>query len=217
MLKTALISIVGVPAIVALTTYPSRGQTEPTVITPLVELVTPQTTSDGIRPTGFLAGPPTTYPAVPTAPVSGSITVDPMTLRILELRDEMAGTFRFENQTFELYEDLARPEQQVADREIIATALAGLSPNAKSSTADWVTGNAVQSANVFTAQQAAALRYAIDRLEQVAATLNRAELSEQATQMRTLAKSVGLSMDDPKTSHAKPSGEASLPDRILLR
>lgn len=217
MLKTALVSIVGVPAIVALTTYPSGGQTEPAVITPLVELVTPQTTSDGIRPTGFLACPPTTYPAVPTAPVSGSITVDPMTLRILELRDEMAGTFRFENQTFELYVDLARSEQQVADHEIIATALAGLSPNAKSSTADWVTGNAVQSANVFTAQQAAALRYAIDRLEQVAATLNRAELSEQATQMRTLAKSVGLSIDDPKTSHAKPSGEASLPDRILLR
>ena len=217
MLKTALVSIVGVPAIVALTTYPSGGQTEPAVVTPLVELVTPQTTSDGIRLTSFFAGPPTAYPAVPTAPVSGSITVDPMTLRILKLRDEMAGTFRFKNQTFELYEDVARLEQQVADREIIATALAGLSPSAKSSTADWVTGNAVESANVFTAQQAAALRYAIDRLEQGAATLNRAELSEEATQMRTLAKSVGLSMDDPTTSHAKPSGEAPLPDRILLR
>jgi hypothetical protein len=217
MLKTALVSIVGVPAIVAIMTYPSGGQTEPAVITPLVELVTPQTTSDGIRPTGFLASPPTTYPAVPTAPVSGSITVDPMTLQILELRDEMARTFRFENQAFDLYEDLARPEQRVADREIIATALAELSPNTKSSTADWVTGNAVQSANIFTAQQAATLRYAIDRLEQVAATLNRAELSEEATQMRRLAKSAGLSMDDPKTSHAKPSGEAALPDRILLR
>ena len=217
MLKTAFGWTVGIPAIVALITYPSGGQTKPVVITPLVDLIAPETTSQQILPVSFSTEPSAAYPAVPAAPPSGSITVDPMTLRILKLRDEMAGTFRFENQTFELYEDVARLEQQVADREIIATALAGLSPNAKSSTADWVTGNAVESANVFTAQQAAALRYAIDRLEQVAATLNRAELSEQATQMRTLAKSVGLSMDDPTTSHAKPSGKASLPDRILLR
>jgi hypothetical protein len=217
MFKTVFVWIVGVPAIVALTTYPSRGQTEPVVITPLVEFVTPETTSGQIMPISFFTEPSTTYPAVPTAPVSGSITVDPMTLRILELRDEMAGIFRFENQTFELYEKVTRLEQQEADREIIATALARLSSNAKSRTADSVTGNVVQSANVFTAQQAAALRYAMDRLEQAAATLNRVELSEQATQIRTLAKSVGVSTDEPQTSHAKPAGEAALPDSILLR
>ena len=217
MFKRVLVSIVSVPAIVTLTTYPSGGQTEPVVTTPLVELVTPQNTSSGIVPTGFFTDPTTPYSAVPSAPVSGSITVDPMTLQILELRDEIAGTSHFENRSFGLYEDVARPEQQVADRDIIRTALAGLSPNPKSSTADWMTGTAVQNAKVFTARHAAALRYTTDRLEQVATTLNRSELSEQATPMRTPAKSRGFPVNDTQPSPAKPSSEVLLPDRILLR
>ncbi len=217
MLKTAFGWTVGVPAIVALITYPSGGQTKPVVITPLVDLVAPETTSQQILPVSFYTEPSAAYPAVPAAPPSGSITIDPMTLRILELRDEMAGTFRSENQTFALYEKVTGTKQQVTDREIVAAALAGLSSNPKSTTADSVTGNTVRSANVFTPQQAAALRYATDRLEQVAASLNRAELTDQALQIRTLAKSVGVSTANPKTSLAKPGGKTPLPDSILLR
>ena len=217
MFKTAFGWIVGVPAIVALVSSPSGGQTKPFVITPLVDLVAPETTSEPILPVSFSTEPSVAYPAVPTAPPSGSITVDPMTLQILELRDEMAGTFRSENQAFALYEEVTGLKQQVTDREIVAAALAGLSSNPKSTTTDLVTGNTARSANVYTPQQAAALRYATDRLEQAAASLNRAELTDQALQIRTLAKSVAASTARPKTSLAKPGGKTPLPDSTLLR